>query len=272
MAVDKRGRIHRGGKAGFIGVTYERLFAVSRVLNALRVHSLGSNVRAGAQVKGCYVDDWVEDFEAHRNYFQLRHRKAQRWPSLLGALNAQRAVVLRGRASALHVVVSRPRVARALSRLAARPADVSVVLFPGWLRPIEHIHRAGPSRDALLAACVLPKPTPSDLELLWKEVSFAWENAQRLGALVDVASVARRLAGDVPVRRRWSRIAGWRAASGILRRIRNFYFRIEGGTFFYGTVTGVSGRACCNSSTFKRFLRAVIQQQPRSIDAVLELL
>jgi hypothetical protein len=98
-----------------------------------------------------------------------------------------------------------------------------------------------------------------------RSAAFSSHCAHTRGARVDVDSQALLRVG-------WRPSSTWRAAASHLRRIEGFDFWIEDGTFFYSTRSGVTGRASCNSSAFKKFLRAVIRQQPRSIDTVLELM
>lgn len=201
----RRIRQHRGGIAAFRGHTYEEFFATYRLLLAVRGQLDGRRVRAALQLKNCHVDDWVEDDAIERRFFQLKNSKAQTWGAVRGAFEAQARDRPRGRKMSLNLVIPAKSTRKRLLAARRRPANVRVQLFPSFAAPADYIRRNGVARAALEQACVLPLPTNSDLEVLWKETAFGWTNIRKPGAFVDTTRLVEALADQkhVPLVFRW---------------------------------------------------------------------
>jgi hypothetical protein len=147
-------------------------------------------------------------------------------------------------------------------------------VFPDYNTTIEHILKVGPSRRALRAACVVPKPTTSDLQWIWKELAHCWENVRVPGSFRSIRQVLKRLPdhSGTPLRLAWAPTAQWAQARTIFAPIKGVYFRIEDGSFFYSTSAGIEGRMSCRSSDFRMFVKRVISQRPNSVKRFEELL
>ncbi len=265
--------MHRGGVAAVRGSDFERLFATYRILVAATEVAAGKQVRVASQLKNTRVDDWVEDRADLRSHFQLKRVKKLGWSAVRPDFEAQRRVRYKGRRLELCLVVASQKVAAQL-RCARRPVkDVAVVVFPGEARPERLLRQAGKVQLAAAASCVLEKPTPSDLEMIWKDVAFAWENARRLGRFVDVGEVIGRLNDlPTPIRRRWRPTRSWRDARAHLAQVNGVSVEVRSGMLSYSTSSGISGRLPCTSHRFRRFVEAVRRERPSSVESVLELL
>ncbi len=203
-------RQHLGGVASLSGNDFESHFAVWRVLLALERARLGEPARHAQQLRACHVDDWAER-DADSRYLQLRRRRQQNWGQVREAFISQLAV---GKSASVTWVVASTALALRLRRARGRLPKVDILQFPGWLEPARHV-AAGPTHAALRAACVVNAPSTSDLELLWKDVSYAWLNTRRLGSFIPIGRVLAHLDDDgaTPLR-----VAGSSHADGEVRQ------------------------------------------------------
>ena len=179
------------------------------------------------QLKGACVDDWVEQVSALTSYFQLRRRKKQSWSRVLRkAFVDQRKL---DPAASLTLVVHRTEVVKSLKKSRKRIAGVQIKRFPDWLKPNEHIERAGPVRSALIAACVASPASNSELEWIWKELSHSWENVRSLGQFRRIEQVLERLPDQKssPLRCQWLPTPSWIKARAILSRVRGLSWEVR---------------------------------------------
>jgi len=259
--------------ASFAGNEFERLFGVYRVLVSLEALRKGTTRRLALQLRDCHVDDWVEDEPGARRHYQLRRRARQSWNDVRDAFQSQLRASVRGKALTVTWVVAKKGQASLLRTSVGRVEGAKVEHFPGWLRPECHI-AGGPSRGALVSACVVPRPTRSDLEAIWKDVAFAWESVRCPGRFVSIKAVLERCddQSQAPLRYSWTPPSWWTRAEQRLRGLRDFGFRLEDGHFFYSTTTGIQGRFSCRSEAFRQFANNVVTHRPRNLADVLELL
>lgn len=255
------------------GNEFERLFAIYRILFAVDEVSCGAPVRFAAQLKNAHVDDWVEDRAKSRAHFQLKRVKSLGWSAVRSDFATQAAPRVGGKALQLSLVVPTKSLVRKLNQARRRVPGVLVMHFPGWTAPDAHIGSDGPGRAALFSACVLTMPTRSDLEAIWKEVAFAWDNARKLGAFVPARRVLARLKDQhLPIKRAWEPTADWRSARKQLSRIRELSVEVRSGMLLYSTSSGIDGMISCTSAGFERFVEAVNRKRPVNVESLLELM
>lgn len=255
---------HRGGLANQRGNAFEDHFAVWRCLEALRAFEQGiQRRRLATQLRGAFVDDWVEKHGVDRHHYQLKRKHGVSWTEV-----ASDFVQQLGTAKSVSLVVHSRKAQGRLLRSKKRVVGATVLYFPGSIHPkdvMKFVHVA----QALTAACVKAPPTAADLKLVWAVIATEWKNTQKPGHFVGIDRVVDRLSDPhVPVRVPWRRPPAWSKARKLLSAIPGLSWWVEGGHFFFEDGAGTRGRVSSRSSDFVEFVRLVVQGRITTADDV----
>ncbi len=273
MATKRVSKQHQGGLANFAGSEFERFFGVYRVLLALQRLRSGESSSLAMQLKHCHVDDWVEDRPSSRDHFQLKRTKNLSWNSVRADFRKQLKKKFNGKTCSVALVVSDRKLAKRLRSSPRAVPRASVLHFPGYTS-VKGQLSSTLVRNTLWASCVLPAPTASDLEWIWKDVSHAWSKARKPGKFVSARKVIEHVddQNPPPLRRAWRATPKWRVARSLLARVTAFSFEVKDGHLHYDDGAGTEGWVSCRTAAFREFVSGVVHNGAMSVSTVRKLL